>query len=204
MLKFMLLILMTLSASGAGLAGRYVLHGVPEVASELLLNEDGTFEYIFIYGAADFQAKGTWKTAAGGVVLNTATDGAPPLRMLRSAPGKADELRVWVKAPNGVGIQQVEVSLDTAEGEVADRTQHDGSAVFPYIKSARTVQIRIPVYNYESAALPLNAAHREFHFEINGDAITRVPFKDEPLTAANGALEMRFWNKERPMQYRRR
>jgi hypothetical protein len=131
MLKYTLLILAALSAAGADLSGRYVLQGVPEVASELLLNNDGTFQYLFIYGAADFQAKGTWKAAGGGVVLTTVSDGAPPIRMVRSAPGKADEFRIWVKAPNGVGIEHVEVSLDTADGEVPERTQRDGSAVFP-------------------------------------------------------------------------
>ena len=43
---------------GADLAGHYVLSGVMEVGSELLLEPGGTFQYMLAYGAADYSANG--------------------------------------------------------------------------------------------------------------------------------------------------
>ena len=40
------------------IAGHYVLEGVHEVGSELLLKPDGQFEYMLAYGAADYMATG--------------------------------------------------------------------------------------------------------------------------------------------------
>src|SRR5712692_8023800 len=59
-----LVALLTLAGTGAfadELAGHYVLYGVHEVGSELLLKPDGTFEYMLAYGAADYSATGKWR-----------------------------------------------------------------------------------------------------------------------------------------------
>ena len=47
----------------------------------------------------------------------------------------------------------------------------------------------------------MNAAHNEFYFEINGEAITLVRFHDERLTIEGNALLMRYWGEDRPMRY---
>jgi hypothetical protein len=54
----------------AKLAGRYYLHGVMEVGSELLLRPDGRFEYMLAYGALDELASGCWSREGGTVTLN--------------------------------------------------------------------------------------------------------------------------------------
>ena len=54
------------------MAGNYVLHGVMEVGSELLLKPDGKFEFMLAYGAADYWAKGTWSHDGNAVVLHSA------------------------------------------------------------------------------------------------------------------------------------
>ncbi|HUM47438.1 MAG TPA: hypothetical protein PLD84_10940 [Chitinophagales bacterium] len=53
------------------IAGEYYLTGVMEVGSGFLLHEDHTFEFFFSYGALDRQGKGTWKTEADHIVLNS-------------------------------------------------------------------------------------------------------------------------------------
>src|ERR1700757_2187375 len=53
--------LSVLIARGEDMAGHYILRGVMEVGSELLLKSDGSFEYALAYGAADYWAKGTWR-----------------------------------------------------------------------------------------------------------------------------------------------
>ncbi len=41
--------------------GHYYLNGVMEVGSELLLNGDGSFEFMLAYGALDQYGKGCWR-----------------------------------------------------------------------------------------------------------------------------------------------
>jgi hypothetical protein len=41
-------------------AGLYTLNGVMEVGSQLLLNQDGSFEFMLAYGANDQYGKGCW------------------------------------------------------------------------------------------------------------------------------------------------
>jgi hypothetical protein len=45
--------------------------------------------------------------------------------------------------------------------------------------------------------------HNTFTLEIDGDAITTVPFKGEVLKIKGDTLEMLYWDKATPMVYRR-
>ena len=67
-----LMALAMLTVRGQDLAGHYILQGVMEVGSQLLLKSDGSFEYVLSYGAADYWAKGTWYREGDTVVLNSA------------------------------------------------------------------------------------------------------------------------------------
>lgn len=51
------------------LAGRYELVGVPEMGSQLLLQEQGTFEAVLYYGSLDIQGRGRWAMVDGRIEL---------------------------------------------------------------------------------------------------------------------------------------
>jgi hypothetical protein len=53
----------------ARLAGHYYLNGIMETGSELLLREDGRFQWYFTYGALDLEAEGRWQREGDAVVL---------------------------------------------------------------------------------------------------------------------------------------
>ena len=57
--------------AAGSLAGHYYLNGVTEVGSDLLLRDDGRFEWFLAYGAMDRTASGRWSAADGRVVLTT-------------------------------------------------------------------------------------------------------------------------------------
>ncbi|TCM30764.1 hypothetical protein [Novosphingobium sp. ST904] len=68
------------AASEASVAGHYYLSGVMETGSELLLREDGTFEWYISYGALDRFAKGRWSREGASVILKPdGPDDAKPL-----------------------------------------------------------------------------------------------------------------------------
>jgi hypothetical protein len=47
----------------------------------------------------------------------------------------------------------------------------------------------------------MKPSDNDFYFEINGDAITAVLFKDEALAIDGNDLVMKYWNAEQPMRY---
>ena len=114
-----LMALLALTARGEDLAGRYILQGVMEVGSELLLKPDGSFEYMLAYGAADYWAKGTWRYENNSVILNSAGRKEAPFRLLRSEAGKPGRIRVWVTNKNN--HRGREYSSSTSSGKPAFR-----------------------------------------------------------------------------------
>jgi hypothetical protein len=133
-------------------------------------------------------------------MLTTSGKKEPPFRLLRSAPSQEEGIRVWVKAPNGHPVPNIDVILITAQGPVKARTTSDGSAEFALAKPT-SVGFEIRVYGVQAGPYDVNPAHREFYFEINGEAITRVPFENERLAVQGNALLMRYWDPDKPMRY---
>jgi len=192
-----------LVARGEDLAGHYILRGVMEVGSELLLTTDGNFEYALAYGAADYWAKGTWRRENNRVVLNSTGTKEAPFRFLRSEAGKPGKVCVWVVDKDGHGVENIQVALQTANQQFEATTTSDGGALFPDAADARTVVFEVPVYSIKAGPFEINPSDNDFYFEINGDAITQVFFKDEPLSIDGSALVMKYWNPEQPMRYKK-
>ena len=196
-----LMALAALTARGEVLAGHYFLQGVREVGSELLLKSDGSFEYMLAYGAADYWAKGTWRHENNSVVLNSAGRKEAPFRLLRSEAGKPGRIRVWVISKNGIGVENIRVALQAADRHFEATTTSDAVAVFPDVANARAVAFEVRVYTIKAGPFEINPSHNDFYFEINGDAIAQVLFKDERLAIDGKDLVMKYWNEEQPIRY---
>jgi hypothetical protein len=198
------ILMLTAAAQAGELAGHYYLQNAREVGSELELKSDGSFEYMLAYGAADYWAKGKWQSQDGAVILNsTAGEAKSPFRLLRSAGSKAPGIRVWVTAPNGRPVPNIDVGLQATAGPADARTDSEGVAFFPGAKSAKALTFRIRVYGFESKAFELNPADNEFYFEINGDEIMQIRFRGERLAIDGKSLIMRYWGEDHPMRYSR-
>ncbi|MDR7097703.1 hypothetical protein J2X04_000050 [Lysobacter niabensis] len=65
-------------ASEPALSGHYYLQGVMETGSELMLGDDGRFQWYFSYGALDLLAKGRWHREGDRVVLVPDDFRSPP------------------------------------------------------------------------------------------------------------------------------
>jgi hypothetical protein len=198
-----LMALAMLTARGEDVAGRYILHGVMEVGSELLLKSDGSFEYMLVYGAADYWAKGTWRHKNNSIVLNSAGRKEAPFRFLRSEAGRPGEIRVWVIGKDGHGVENIQVALQTVDQHFEATTTSDGAAAFPGTANVRAVAFEVPVYSIKAGPFEIKASDNDFYFEINGDAITEVLFKDEELAIDGKDLVLKYWNEEKPMRYER-
>lgn len=198
---FALSVLLSLSALAQDPAGHYVLQGVMEVGSELLLKPDGTFEYMLAYGAADYWAKGTWKLEGNSVILHSTGKRAEPFVLLRSEEGKPGRLRVWVMGQNGKGVEHINVGVKAGDHHLEAHTDSDGAAVFPDTAKPEAVYFEVRVYSLEAGPYPVNPAHHDFYFQINGDSITQVFFEDEPLKMEGKTLLMKHGDPPEPMRY---
>src|SRR5262249_43419584 len=125
MLSTLLFLMASLSLANDradAVAGHYVLRGVMEVGSELLLKPDGTFEYYLSDAAADYWAKGTWKQVQNRVVLNPSGKEQPPFRLVDGSSTREPGTRIWVKNSNGRPVEHIDVVLRTPSGETEART----------------------------------------------------------------------------------
>jgi hypothetical protein len=195
------LLVFAASALAQDVAGHYVLEGVMEVGSELLLKPDGTFEYMLAYGAADYWAKGNWCHDGNTVILHSAGKVEEPFRLLRSDAGKPGRIRIWVIGKNGRGVANIHVGLQAGGEHLEETTDSEGAAVFPDTAKPKAVDFEVRVYSLQAGPYDVNPDHRDFYFEINGDTITQVFFKDEPLAIDGNALLMKHWGPEKPMRY---
>ena len=189
-------------AAGQNVAGEYAA-SMPEIASGLLLRPDHTFEFYLTYGAADFTGKGTWRLDRGDVVLTSGAAGAPPFRLIRSARTPRPGIRVHVVAPNGRGVEHMEVSLSNGTDVPRARTSHDGLAEFESTGTPASVSIHVPVYDVNAGPYTIDGKHNEFWFEINGPAITEMPFEQERLKRTGGVLELQSARFGMSLRYRK-
>jgi hypothetical protein len=164
----------------------------------MVLRPDGSFDYMLAYGAADYFARGTWRVKDGAVILSTETGTQkPPFSLVNSVSNEEGAIRVRVVAPNGRPVPNIDAALFIeAGGGSQARTDSDGCAWFAPDSRANAAAFSIRVYQIETAPFQLNPAHNDFTFEINGDAIRRVPFQDERLAIEADALLMTFWGEE--------
>jgi hypothetical protein len=188
-------------AQSDDVAGHYVLTGMMEVGSELLLKPDGQFEFMLAYGAADYWARGTWKREKDAVILTSSGTKEEPFRFLRSDAGTSGRIRVSVLGKNGRGVPHIRVTLHAAGGDSEATTTDDGAAVFPDVAKPRAVSFEVRVYELQAGPFDINPAHKDIYFEINGDAIQQVLFADEPLQIEDTSLVMKHWGADRLMRY---
>jgi hypothetical protein len=183
------------------LSGHYVLRGMMEVGSELLLKPDGQFEFMLAYGAADYWAKGTWRREKDTVVLNSSGKKEEPFRFVRSEAGSPGRIRVWVTGKNGRGVPHIRVTLHAAGGDSEATTSAEGAAVFADVAEPRGVSFEVRVYDVRAGPFEINPSHKDVYFEINGDAIQQVLFTDERLEIDEKTLVMTHWGEDRRMRY---
>jgi hypothetical protein len=174
-------------------AGHYVLQGIHEVGSELMLHPDGRFEYMLAYGAYDEYARGNWKLEAGKVVLNTEGGSVPPQFVLKSSTAKTDNtLTILVQDRQGRGLPGIDVLLDNGKQKtIAGYTQYYGLSLPLSQGYPQAIGLGVKMYNLPEQWFPL-AGRRDnfFVFEFHPGDLGKVRFHQQALVWDNEALLM--------------
>ena len=175
-------------------AGHYRLVGEQDVASELVLKEDGHFLYVLAAGALDEHAEGRW--TSDGKTVRLTTEPKPRPAVFRAGPtARTAEVpfRLRVTWPDGRGIPGVDFAIGFDSGpSVTDYTQEDGWSLPPDEKrNVRWIEFALPMYALTSQrfAVDLTMAN-DLTFVIEANDLGMADFKELPLTIGQGKLLM--------------
>lgn len=181
-------------------AGHYRLVGEHDVASELILQADGHFQYALAAGALDEQAEGRW-TREGDTVFLT-TEPKPRPAVFTSGPAgriKGTPLNVKVTWPNGRGVALIDLRVGFDKGEPATGyTQNYGWTMASDEKRVpRWIEFALPMYALQSQRFTIDAAKaNDLTFVLTPNDLGTVDFERLPLTIGDARLVMHRFESE--------
>ncbi len=181
-MKWTVLALMTLysAACAEDLHGRYVMEGLREAASELILKPNGTFEFSLIYGAADYWGAGSWKQVGNAIRLESGPSLGKPFVLRRSGKHAGKGLKISIVGANRRGVSDIDVIVEGPQGALRSRTNMDGEVYFD-----------------------VDSGWKSVGFEVNGRAIMEMRFEGEVLAIKEGYLELRKFDPDKPQKFRK-
>ncbi len=166
------------------LAGHYVLSGMHEVGSEILLHADGKFEYALAYGNLDETSQGSWRVRGRRVSFSSPPgEAGTPMRLLGSSreeakAGTAVRFRVQGRALAGLVV----LLTDTHRQEVRkyEPNESDDFLRVPEVSGADALAWRHPDVDdghWRVVELPRGPA---------GERLNRFDFELDPALMASG------------------
>ena len=205
-MKWMVIAMLGLGtiASAETVAGHYVMNGMREAASDLILKADGRFEFVFIYGAADFWGGGKWKMNGSAVELHS---DAPPTKgflLKKSAKAAFPGLKITVMGANGHGVANIDIGVDTTSGLKIARTDNEGVAWVEVDKGWKDVSLAVRTYGFECDPIALAPDKNDFVFDIDGKGIMEMRFDGDRLEIGANSLQMKKFDPARPVVYKKR
>lgn len=187
------------AAEKDSLNGHYTLRGVHEVGSELVLKEDGRFEYGLVYGGKEESVTGTWKKTAKGVTLKADRDPRPPsftFKGSRFSEYGDDKDSINVEVGNkamGLVFSGIDVEFRFKSGKAfKDQTRHSGRlGVQGPFGSDQLVRVGV-AYNLEKVAMVWHdvkdTKDNIFEFEFEPGRLKTPAFDELELRKDKGAL----------------
>jgi hypothetical protein len=175
--------------------GRYRLRDGPDVASELVLKADGSFDYGLAAGSLDEAATGRWRRRGGAILLTTRPRPIPPVFSAGAATKNGSSpLIVHVTAPDGHGMAGIDFRVDFDSGPpIRDYTHSDDGWSLDPAEHRRPVAISlaIPIYGLVSPPFPIEIARaNERSFILTPHDMGRIDFEDLVLDILPGKLVM--------------
>lgn len=169
-------------------AGEYYLQGVMETASGFKLNEDGTFQFFFMYGAMDRVGEGTWSVQADSVVLNSRKKPTHDYALVKSEKGDADSIVIRMADANQMMSHYLYCIIKGGGIEQEAQFESDGTVSFaaqpvdtitilfefaPEKMSAFTIQQKDHHYfEFRSEPWIMEVFFENFHLAYAGDHLS--------------------------------
>lgn len=177
-----------------GPEGRYRLRGEQDVASELAIFADGTFDYFLAAGALDERARGRWRREAGAIFITTEPRPTPAAFTAgEAALSEAAPLTLQVVWPDGRGIAGIDLRVGFADGgAVESYTQEDGwSLPAGERRTPAWVELSVPMHGLASPRFAVDpASANRLTFVLTPKDLGIVDFKELRLDLKPGRLLM--------------
>ncbi|WP_312428609.1 ankyrin repeat domain-containing protein [Achromobacter sp.] len=190
------------SSEALRIPGHYYLRGVREMGSELLLLEDGSFEYFLSYGAVDISARGAWRTDGKQVFLDT-----PPLRPYSAIenvrtdthadPRPAEPGMLTVRVYHRGRPVSIDVAVSSADQDLGGGPRQsegaDGVSVPIAAGALKALAVFVPVPSggrwHEVDVARIDPATRAVRIDVDvPDAAASAPLHKVLVMAKDGAL----------------
>jgi len=191
-MMLMLLVVSTRVQAADSVVGKYRLVGDHDAAGELLLGEDGRFEYALAYGALDERAQGHWVHRGDRLTLTTEPKPVPPAfnTAPRSPPAPGlPTLRVsW---PDGRGVAGVDFRIGFDAGDpIVAYTQEDGWRLpAGEHRTVRWIELAEPIYGVVSPRYSIdNAASGTLNFVLVPNDMGVVDFSGMAIDVRPGEV----------------
>ena len=171
------------------IAGEYYLTGVREMASGFWLKSDSSFEFFFSYGALDRAGKGRWRlNDARQIILTSGPRPAADFALTGSSTKKDYKGVMFIIVHNNPLVLATTIfRLQTASGEVDQKTNSHGEAMFP-AGNYDKVQVLFELCPDRFTTIQLPKGNfNEFSFRME-DWITEVFFDQFRLNVKDGQL----------------
>lgn len=163
--------------------GVYNLTGVMETAVGINLRANHTFEYGFIYGAADKWGQGSWKVSGNQVVLNSShAQPEQDFKIQSSVKSKQPGIQIKFTSAQGQPLQYIKCKLgnETAEADA------QGVVSFEKINNGK-LELYHPIFGTRLTQLSLNPSHNSFIIQPTAD-LTEVFFQNYTLDVQGNNL----------------
>jgi ankyrin repeat protein len=187
------------------LAGHYYLYGVREVGSEILLRENGRFEYMLAYGALDELASGTWQVLDGRAIIESDPSVSPPVAPYAFVRAGNENPELVTVRTSGPQSAFAEVSVDVYGCEAPHLTgghitaqvlavEFDSPICFIVLSSGEVDGGRAFAYEVP----PEQRSMREFEFAVDPTAQRANGFRveleidDDELVLIRSGRAMRY------------
>lgn len=168
--------------------GHYYLSGVRETGSEMTLNDNGTYDWVFIVGGLDLFSKGRWHRAGEKLIL---TPSLPDKNLPLFTISKVEP---WNEAAEQKAQEEAMVQRNTAREKLCpfltenDRNFPDGEGDIQYVAKTMALSLRevTPVMIEKAKRSALREATARKTYE-NAAAIAMANGRDEYHRKARAA-----------------
>ncbi|MCW3116973.1 MAG: hypothetical protein JWM28_1055 [Chitinophagaceae bacterium] len=148
-------------------AGEYYLRGVMETASGFKLDNDGSFQFFFSYGALDRFGSGQWTSKGNQVILNSQEKHPADFAPVQSKKTEGDNITVKMTDSNTMMLRHIYCVIQAGDKKQEGLADAAGTIIFtPQAVDSIVLIFEFCAEKQSIFAVPVkNHNYFEFRFE---------------------------------------
>lgn len=167
--------------------GEYALSGIPEMAARFKFNNDQTFQFMYIYGASDRNAHGTYSVENNRIILHGSKTAGKDFELVEEKQS-GDRITVSIADENDMLLNNVVVYFLNGKDTVVAETNAEGiaSANMPGCQEIQLIHGYFP--DLPTSYKIKGNSNNFFQFSLK-PSLSEVVFDNVPLVIKDGHIE---------------